>query len=108
MNFLGLRATIDSQDKIGWQAMLKGSPVLGWAEAQQRYLKWQKEHKTGKQWLSAIIQKLWKVAWDLWDHRNNILHNSDVNIADQQQRLEVKEEFKRGPSTVTGKAKQFF
>ena len=39
-NFLGLRATIEAQDKTGWQAMLEGTPVLGWAEVQQRYLLW--------------------------------------------------------------------
>ena len=26
-NFLGLRATIDAQDRVGWQAMLEGLPV---------------------------------------------------------------------------------
>jgi hypothetical protein len=25
-------------------------------------------------WTTALIQKLWDVAWDLWEHRNGIVH----------------------------------
>jgi hypothetical protein len=103
-NFLGLRATVECQDRIGWQAMLEGTPVIGWAEVQQRYLEWRKKRRTG----SAVIQKMWDVAWDLWDHRNGILHNKEVNIAEQQQDREVEEEFNLGPSTVTREAKRLF
>ena len=107
-NFLGLRSMVESQDIIGWQAMLEGTPVVGWAEVQQRYLEWRKKRRTGKQWLSAVIQKMWDVAWDLWDHRNGILHNKEVNIAEQQQNREVEEEFDLGPGTVTREAKRLF
>ena len=107
-NFLGLRATIECQDRIGWQAMLEGTPVIGWAEVQQRYLEWRKKRRTGKRWLLAVIQKMWDVAWDLWDHRNGILHNKEVNIAEQQQDREVEAEFSLGPSTVTREAQRLF
>jgi hypothetical protein len=103
-----LRATIDAQDKVGWQAMLEGLPVHGWAEVQHRYLVWRKKRRTGKRWLSSIIQKLWDVAWDLWDHRNRILHDTDTNLAAQQQRREIEEEYSRGSSTVTQEAKRLF
>jgi hypothetical protein len=29
---------------------------------------------SGKRWLAALILKLWNIAWDLWEHRNNIAH----------------------------------
>jgi hypothetical protein len=107
-NFLGLRQTIEDQERVGWQAMLAGIPVIGWAEVQQRYLVWRKKRKTGKRWLSAIIQKLWNVAWDMWDHQNSILHDSDINEAEQQLNREVEEEFTRGSHTVTREARQMF
>jgi hypothetical protein len=107
-SFLGLRATIDAQDRVGWQAMLEGLPVHGWAEVQHRYLVWRKKRRTGKRWLASIIQKLWDVAWDLWDHRNRILHDTDTNLAAQQQRREIEEEYSRGNSTVTQEAKRLF
>jgi hypothetical protein len=52
---LGLRATIAEQDNVGWQAMLEGLPVVGWAEVQQRYLEWRKNDVLGNDgwhWLS--------------------------------------------------------
>lgn len=32
----------------------------------------------------ALISKLWDKTWDLWDHRNGILHDQ-VNIFSQDQ-----------------------
>jgi hypothetical protein len=107
-NFLGLRATIAEQDKVGWQAMLEGLPVVGWAEVQQRYLEWRKKRRTGKRWLASVIQKLWDVAWVMWDHRNRILHDTEVNEAEQKLQLEVEEEFDKGSGTVTMEAKRLF
>jgi hypothetical protein len=90
-HFLGLKATIDAQDRVGGQAMLEGLLVHGWAEAQHRNLVWRKKRRMGKRWLLSIIQILWDVAWDLWDHRNSIvLHDSDTNIASQQQCWEMR------------------
>jgi hypothetical protein len=107
-NFLGLRKLIDDQDKVGWQALLEGMPVAGWAEVQQNYLAWRKMRRTGKRWLSSVIKKMWDVAWDLWDHRNGVLHDSDDNVASQLQRKAIEEEFTLGPTTVMMEARQLF
>ena len=107
-HFLGLRVTIDAQDRVGWQAMLEGLPVHGWAEVQHRYLVRREKRRTGKRCLSSIIQKFWGVAWDLWDHRNSILHDTDTNLASQQQCREIEDEFRRGESTVTREATRLF
>ena len=107
-HFLGLRTTIENQERVGWQAMLEGMPVQGWEEVQQRYFVWRKKRQTGKRWLVAIIKKLWDVAWDLWEHRNGILHDSDTNVAEQQLNFEVTVEYNMGPQTVTREARQLF
>jgi hypothetical protein len=39
---------------------------------------------TGKRWVIALIRKLWLVAWDLWEHRNGILHAQTSTISDKQ------------------------
>jgi hypothetical protein len=107
-HFLGLWATIEHQERVGWQAMLEGMPVQSWEEVQQRYFAWRKKQQTGKRWLVAIIQKLWDVAWDLWEHRNSILHDSDMNVAEQQLNLVVTVKYNMGPQTVTREARQLF
>ncbi len=25
----------------------------------------------------ALIKKLWDIAWDMWEHRNGVLHDSE-------------------------------
>ncbi len=36
-----------------------------------------KSRRSGKWWISGLIQKLWEVAWDLWDYWNSILHHQE-------------------------------
>jgi len=40
--------------------------------------------KSSRRWTSALIQKLWDISWDMWDHHNKELHSGRQ---DQQQIL---------------------
>ena len=33
-----------------------------------------KSRKSSLQWMAALIQKLWEVSWDMWDHCNKELY----------------------------------
>jgi hypothetical protein len=72
--FHDLPAVVQKQDEIGWQSLLEGRPSLGWSEVQQRYYEWLGSRRSGLRWLTALIQKLWDIAWDMWDNRNRVLH----------------------------------
>jgi hypothetical protein len=37
-----------------------------------------KLQNTGKSWTAALTLAIWELSWCMWDHRNDILHNSDV------------------------------
>ena len=52
-----------------------GFVATEWRQAQQEYYHRISSRRTGKRWVSALIRKLWDVAWDLWDHRNNQIHS---------------------------------
>jgi hypothetical protein len=106
--FLGLRAATDNQEKVGWEALLEGAPAIGWREVQQAYLEWLGSRKTGERWLSALIQKLWDVAWDLWSHRNRILHDKDNNARITDQIQQIRDQFTAGRSGLTQDAKILF
>jgi hypothetical protein len=77
--YLGLPAAIDAQSRIGWQALLEGCLVCEWAAVQQSYYTWIGSRRTGRRWVSLLIRKLWDTAWDLWEHRNGIVHRASVN-----------------------------
>jgi ribonuclease HI len=98
-NKYGEREASEHQDIIGWTNFMIGRMAPEWAAAQQSYFDWLGRRRTGKRWLVAITVKLLNLSWDMWDHRNKILHASlhpwkliEVSIADQQ----IDEEYDRG------------
>jgi hypothetical protein len=40
-----------------------------------------KSSRTGRRWATAVIEKLWNIAWDIWEHRNGILHRQENLVA---------------------------
>jgi hypothetical protein len=74
----------EQQNDIGWQAMAKGWTAEEWAVIQQEYYKLIGSRKTWKRYLVEIIKKLWLITWDMWEHRNSILHNTE-NVHSQTQ-----------------------
>ena len=46
-------------------------------EAQQACYRTIKSLRTGKMWTAELVKKLWDIAWDLWEHRNGVLHESE-------------------------------
>jgi len=67
------------QTLLGWELMMEGVISKQWRETQATYWKVHKSRKSRKQWTAAIIQKLLQVAWDMWHHRNQVLHHSEIN-----------------------------
>jgi hypothetical protein len=78
-SYLGLPTAIDAQSGLGWQAFLEGCLSIEWAAVQQSYYTWIRSRRTGRRWVSLLIRKLWDTAWDLWEHRNGIVHRATVN-----------------------------
>lgn len=73
-----------SQNTIGWQYFLEGWIAKEWRIQQARFLIQNQIANNSLRWASALIKKLWDIAWDLWEHRNGIEHMNDVqtlNIA---------------------------
>jgi len=62
-----------AQSHIGWDRMLDGWLTRGWHDHQEKLWKHAKSRKSSLWWTSALIQKLWDVSWDMWDHRNKEL-----------------------------------
>jgi hypothetical protein len=66
---------VGHQLHIGRRCFLKGWLYKEWASAQQAYYSLIKYRRLGKSWTVELIKKLWGIAWDLWEHRNGILHD---------------------------------
>jgi len=64
----------EEQRRIGWDRMLDGWLTRGWRDHQEKIWKNAKSRKSCLRWAAALIQKLWDVSWDMWDHRNKELY----------------------------------
>jgi hypothetical protein len=104
-NFYALPAVVQKQDAIGWQSFLEGRPSVGWSEVQHRYYEFLDSRRTGLRWLTALIQKLWDVAWDMWDHRNRVLHDQEHSVARDLQIQQITDEFATGSVGLAREAK---
>jgi hypothetical protein len=67
----------DAQDDIGWDKFMFGNISVLWQEIQAQYFREIGKQNSGLRWTSALIQNIWKLTWDQWEHRNVILHNSE-------------------------------
>lgn len=76
---------VASQTQIGWRFLIEGWLSKDWRTQQQLYWDQNNISKSSLRWATAIIKKLWDVAWDLWEHRNGIEHEHDV--AEEHQEL---------------------
>jgi hypothetical protein len=77
-DFPGLQQAIEAQDRIGWLAFFEGCIVVEWVGVQEAHYIWLGCRNTGKRWDTSLVVKLWEVAWDLWNHRNQIKHNLET------------------------------
>jgi hypothetical protein len=57
---------------------VKGRIAKSWTPLQSTDFAGQQLRNTGKSWAAALTLAIWELSWQMWDHRNDILHNSDV------------------------------
>jgi len=69
---------VDQAD-IGHQYMMDGWLSREWRAHQEQTWKQICSWKLSKRWTSELVKQLWNVAWDMWEQRNEALHNSDNN-----------------------------
>lgn len=103
-----IQGLMEDQDRIGWKALLEGTPMRGWREQQQAFLTSKGSRRTGLRWVIALIQKLWDVAWDQWQHRNGILHDKDSEVLQAVTNRQIKEQIELGSTTLTQEGKALF
>jgi len=59
--------------------MMDGWVSHKWRDHQEHIWKTIRSQKSSLQWTAVLIQKMWDVAWDIWDHQNKELHDGDLS-----------------------------
>jgi hypothetical protein len=96
------------QDILGWDEFVYGCHDLGWHEVQEQYLLALESRKTGKWWLSALIWKVWQIAWDMWEHQNNIIHKAEEGTLSMHLANQIRKQFGLGSSGLAPAAYKLF
>jgi hypothetical protein len=65
------------QSELGWGHFFEGRHHVQWRKDQEAVYLETNSKLTGKKWSSAIIRKVWEIAWKLWEHRNNTIYNKE-------------------------------
>jgi len=101
----------NQQSLIGWAAVLDGWIGIQWHLQQEAFWAQWKRRKSSKRWTTELIKKLWNIAWDMWDHRNGILHHMDQprhDILDSAINDQIRQLFSHGLQAVPRDAFTFF
>jgi len=67
------------QELLGWDLALEGCISRKWRKQQDVYWKIYKTRKSSWQWTTESLKKLMGIAWDMWQHHNEVLHEDAGN-----------------------------
>ena len=68
------------QDRLGWHNFLQGFIPMEFRHCQRQHLLNIRSQKSDSLWIARMQNKVWLIAWDLWQHRNNLLHGDGSRI----------------------------
>jgi predicted RNA-binding Zn-ribbon protein involved in translation (DUF1610 family) len=103
-----LHALAEHQSQCGWKNFFEGFLVKEWRVESQAHLSRLKSKRSSKRWTSALIRKLWQVAWDLWEHRNGYLHAKEISILTRQLDETIAHQFELGTKGLDNNTKALF
>ena len=75
---------MERQQTIGLHAFMCGFLCLDWVSLQSIYLQQTGLKQYAKRWATQLIGKLIDIIFNIWDHRNEVLHKKDNNIKEQK------------------------
>ena len=107
-----LRRAMRQQEDIGWHNMILGRHHKRFQIHQQNHYLKIKSQRSGLRWAVALNKKLMGVAWDMWQHRNSILHNTSDNFHTKmlvaEADLAISREFKKNNRNILKRDKNLF
>ena len=103
-----LRTVFDAQTDIGWGAALEGRLSIHWINIQERHFSRIKTRKSAKRWMAALIQKMWAIAWELWEHRNSCQQERATEEQRAKNSVNIRYEFGLGNNGLDSKDRKLF
>ena len=77
--------------------MIEGCTSKQWEEIQEHYLLTIGSRASPKRWTSSLIPKMWDVAWDQWQHRNDAVHSGQqAQRVSEEVNDRIRDEWRQG------------
>ena len=107
-----LLKALQRQNSMGWHNFLLGRHAKEFEMVQTTHYQAKSSRKTGFRWTVALIKKLMGIVWDIWDHRNSVLHKDEDNFHTKQLTeaadRQIRQEFIKGKSNLLQADKWMF
>ncbi len=87
---------INQQSAIGWNGLLEGCLGAHWRIRQDEYFKRCNSCRSGNRWMVALIRRIWKIPWALWNSRNQKEHEKDAAAALERLKVSINLEVDKG------------
>ncbi len=91
---------VATQTAIGWNAVLEGCLGFHWTNHQDRYFQAQNSKRSGHRWMAALIRRIWKIPWALWERRNLEVHKNNAASLLADLRAQVQTQVDLGPQDI--------
>ena len=105
-----MEAMID-QDSIGWYNFTNGFISKKWRITQQAHMKDLRSMRSPDLWMTRLQRRIWEIAWQMWRHRNEFLHNDGTTIHFQEtaaMNREIRNEYEIGGNDLPAKYQYLF
>jgi hypothetical protein len=106
-----LKKAVNRQQNIGWKSFIEGFWSLEWRECQRQYLLSRNSQRSSSLWISRVQRRIWEIAWRMWLHRNEILHNNGQTIHAHETRAlddEIRLEMELGLDDLDNRYRHLF
>jgi hypothetical protein len=98
-----------AQQSIGWQHIITGKFHVIWIDEQQHhFFKIGRGKKSSLRWLSKLISRIWKIAWALWEVRNEYEHEDDIQKRNLIYTSRIEQELAEGFMNLHESCQYFF
>ena len=106
-----LQLALKEQNNIGWNHFIEGFWSKQFSLCQQQHFNTLNITKSTILLLSKTQWRIWQIAWQLWDHQNNILHGDNHTFHPEeieQISKEIQHEWSTNLSTLPMSYKYLF
>ena len=106
-----LRKAITQQDQIGWKQFVLGFWAKTWRDCQTQHLKNINSPTSALLLLSKAQRRIWQIAWELWNQRNQHLHGEQHSIPEVEKQAinaEVTHEWNLDNSALPARHRHLF